>query len=177
MKRIVLTVLFLAFTFHSFSQDKTLPEGWDIIILEGKTAYMNLITGDVSTTFPRKPALKKKEVVEYDPTMIHVVKSGETLSKIARKYNKSLAELYRLNNLENFDSIEVGQEIVVGYSEETIDTPNEKYENSSTQYHTVKSGETLYRIAKNYNLSVAKLKSLNSLNSNIIFAGQQLRVD
>jgi len=40
--------------------------------------------------------------------------------------------------------------------------------------HTVKKGETLYRIAKNNNLSVSKLKTLNGLKSNTIKVGQKL---
>ncbi len=174
--KLIFTVLLLI-SLQSFSQEKVLPEGWDIIILEGKTAYMNLITGDVSTTFPRKPALKAKKIVEYEPTIFHVVKKGETLSKIARKYNKSLAVMYRLNNIESFDKINIGQEIVVGYSKEIKEVVNEKYNDTYNNYHTVTSGETLYRIAKNYNLTVQKLKKLNNLSSNTIGIGQELVIE
>ncbi len=177
MKLKLLFICLFALVCNSFSQDKKLPQGWDEVILEGKPAYMNLITGDIVTKLPNKPALKKVEVVEYDPTQIHIVQKGETLSVIARKYNLSLAEVYRLNSVENFDKIKIGQEIVVGYNEKTIDPINEKYtDTTTTNYHTVVSGETLYRIAKNYNISVSQLKSLNNLTNNIIAIGQELKV-
>lgn len=177
MKLKLLFICLFALVCNSYSQEKKLPQGWDEVILEGKPAYMNLITGDIITNFPSKPALKKVKVAEYDPTQIHIVKKGETLSVIARKYNLSLAEMYRLNSVENFDKIKIGQEIVVGYNEKTIEPINEKYtDTTTTDYHTVVSGETLYRIAKNYNISVSQLKSLNNLTNNIIAIGQELKV-
>lgn len=175
MKRNLFFILAITISIQTYSQQKELPQGWDLVILEGKQAYMNLITGDIITTYPRKEALKKKKVAEYDPTQNHIVKKGETLSSIARKYNLTLAQIYRLNNVENFDSIKIGQEIVVGYQEEnSLSTDENSFNNNS--YHNVVAGETLYRIAKNYNLTVSKLKSLNGLDTNIISIGQQLKV-
>ena len=176
MKNLFFTLTFTIIAINCFSQKQNLPEGWDLIIFEGEPAYMNLVTGDVVTEFPKKAATKKEEVAEYDPTIIHKIEKGETLSKIARKYNIPLAQLYKLNNLENFDAIKIGQQIVVGYSKEVKEVPNEKYEDTFNTYHTVKSGETLYRISKNYNISVNKLKTLNDLTSNSISVGQRLIV-
>lgn len=176
MKIQLLIIFLLAISFQSYSQNKKLPQGWDNVILEGKPAYMNLITGDIVTKFPTKPALKQKEVVEFDPTQTHTVKKGETLSVIARKYNLSLANIIRLNSVENFDKIEIGQQIVVGYSETTKEPVNEKYNDTSSNSHVVVAGDTLYKIAKDYNISVAQLKSLNNLANNIISIGQELIV-
>ncbi|TCI94885.1 LysM peptidoglycan-binding domain-containing protein [Tenacibaculum sp. M341] len=166
-----------------FSQDKKLPEGWDPILLDGKTAYMNLITGDVSETFPLKAAKKKEIVEEYDPTITHKVMKGETLSSISRKYNMHLSRLYRLNSMVNFDSIEVGDEIVIGYKEKNevlnrSEVPEQVSEDSLdiSKYHIVKSGDTLYSIAKKYGISVSILKEKNNLKSNSIFVGQQLLI-
>lgn len=46
----------------------------------------------------------------------------------------------------------------------------------TNQYHIVKKGETLYRISKQYNISVGQIKSWNNLNSNLIKTGSQLMV-
>ncbi|TYP98925.1 LysM repeat protein [Tenacibaculum adriaticum] len=182
MKRIIAFCVLL-FCFTAFSQERELPEGWDKILLEGKIAYMNLVTGDVSTMFPEHAAKKPETIVEYDPTVFHKVEKGETLSTIARKYNMNLAELYKLNNLENFDTIEVGQEIVLGYEDEK-DSQNKVHktegntftDTSSRKLHSVKSGETLFKISKKYNIPVSKLKQINNLQTNNIFVGQQLKV-
>ncbi|NRB50403.1 MAG: LysM peptidoglycan-binding domain-containing protein, partial [Saprospiraceae bacterium] len=46
----------------------------------------------------------------------------------------------------------------------------------TNQYHIVKKGETLYRISKQYNISVGQIKAWNNLNSNLIKTGSQLMV-
>ncbi|WP_086029210.1 LysM peptidoglycan-binding domain-containing protein [Tenacibaculum holothuriorum] len=181
-KNRILILVFFFINLVLFSQKKELPEGWDTILLEGKEAYMNLITGDVVTEKPTKAAKKPKKVVEYDPTITHTVSKGETLSIIARKYNLNLAQLYRLNSLEDFDTIEVGQEIVVGYKEEKIQKKSSvkkndvKEESRSVSVYKIKNGDTLFSIARKHNISVAALKKLNSLNSNMIKVGQKLRI-
>jgi len=47
---------------------------------------------------------------------------------------------------------------------------------TSTQFHSVVAGETLYAISRKYGLTVDRLKELNRLSSNLISIGQQLRV-
>ncbi len=179
MKKITFLISFFLLIL-SFSQEKKLPEGWDKILLEGEIAYMNLITGDVSTEFPKEKAVKPKKVKEYDPTITHTVKKGETLSIIARKYKMPLAQLYRLNSLVDFDTIEIGDKIVIGYEENTsknnIKTFNKELEknDNTSNFHIVASGETLYSISKRYKISVLTLKNKNNLSSNVIFIGQKL---
>ncbi len=183
MKQITL-FLALLLNLTVFCQDKKLPEGWDKILLEGQTAYMNLVTGDVSYVLPKTVASVPKKVVEYDPTITHKVKKGETLSSISRKYNKHLSELYRLNSLVNFDSIEIGDEIVIGYRQEKIKEQyqNVIYDNETsneevvTDYHIVQSGDTLYSISKKYKVNLTTLKRKNNLSSNAIFVGQKLQI-
>lgn len=183
MRKIVFCILLLI-SIKAYTQEKSIPEGWDKILLEGETAYMNLITGEVSTKFPLKPAQKpiKKEV--EDPTISHKVEKGETLSTIARKYKMHLAELYRLNSLVNFDSIEIGDEVVIGYKEsktassEPIISNKKKYKEVTNKesYHIVTSGETLYSISRKYTISSKKLKQINALKSNTIFIGQRIKI-
>ena len=190
MKIKLALIITLFFCINIFSQSNKLPEGWDQILLEGKPAYMNLITGDVSKKRPTKPATKPIEKKEFDPTITHIVKKGETLSSIARKYDFNLAKLYQLNNMTNFDNVEIGDEIVIGYAKNekekeaffkgnknsSDNIPMNIEEVKNNNYHVVASGETLYRIATNNKISVNKLKALNNLNSNAIFVGQKLRI-
>ncbi len=183
-KGFLLLIIFLLNT-SIFSQENLLPEGWDKILLEGEIAYMNLITGEVSTNFPKKAAEKPKLAEEYDPTIIHKVQKGETLSIIARKYNLNLAQLYRLNSLQDFDNIEIGDEIVIGYKDnskedKTYTTKNKENKitlfRTTSNKHIVKSGETLYSISRKYNISVKSIKTLNNLESVNIFSGQVLKI-
>lgn len=193
MKLHILTIILLLIASFGFSQEKTLPKGWDQIILEGKKAYMNLITGEVSSIFPTKPALKPVRVSEYDPTIIHVVQKGETLSSIARKHNITLDKIYQLNHHFDYDTVEVGKEIVVGYKKDNT-IQNDEIVTTSTKpviekkyistikrvskaIHKVQKGETLYSISKMHGLTVDELKRINYLKDNTIFLGQKLYVE
>ena len=94
------------------------------------------------------------------------VKSGDTLWSIAKKYNLSVDELKQANNLTS-NTLSIGQLLYI---------PKDATEIIATEIYTVKSGDTLYSIAKKYNLSVDELKKLNNLTSNILSIGQKLIV-
>lgn len=178
MKRLLfLSAVMLSTTFYA--QNK-LPEGWDLIILDGKTAYMNMVTGETSYTKPTKPAKTPTITKQVDPTIWHKVKKGETLFAIARKYNISVEDIYSKNTQLNPSKLKVGQEIAVGYDKSkegkvVYEEVKDMYTNpSNNSQHFVKKGETLYSIARKHGLSVAKLKELNGLTSNEIHIGQKL---
>ncbi|WP_010077752.1 LysM peptidoglycan-binding domain-containing protein, partial [Liquorilactobacillus mali] len=97
----------------------------------------------------------------------YTVKSGDTLSKIAASYNTTYTRLATLNNIKSPYIIYVGEKLKVSGSVTT----------SSKVYYTVKKGDTLSVISKNYGTTVASIKTLNGLkNVNYIYVGQSLRV-
>lgn len=98
----------------------------------------------------------------------YVVKKGDSLWSIARKYGLSVAELKALNNLSS-NTLHIGDTLLVSSVNSTDD-------NISDEYYTVKSGDTLWGIARKYNMSVDDLKSLNNLSSNNLSIGQKLIV-
>ena len=91
----------------------------------------------------------------------YVVKSGDTLWSIARKYNLSVNELKALNNLSS-NVLSVGQRLIVG-------------KGSSNDY-VVSAGDTLWAIARKFNVSVDDIKSLNNLSSNNLSIGMILKI-
>lgn len=100
----------------------------------------------------------------------YTVKTGDNLYRIAVNHGITLANLKSWNNLKN-DMIYVGQKLVVSQS------ANSSSQTSSSQVtYTVKSGDTLYRVAATNNLTVAQLKSLNNLTSDMILVGQKLKL-
>lgn len=90
------------------------------------------------------------------------VVSGDTLYSIARKFNTTVDNLKRINNLSS-NFLKVGDELTVGNS------------NSELKY-VVKNGDTLYSIAKKYNTSVNEILKLNNLVSSFISVGQILNI-
>ncbi len=99
------------------------------------------------------------------------VKRGDTLSKIAREYNTSYQYLAKINNIENVNIIRVGQRLKVP----TFD--DDEIHDTSHKLYIVKSGNTLIRIAREYDVSIQSIVELNDIaNPNLIYAGEVLRI-
>lgn len=94
----------------------------------------------------------------------YVVKKGDTLYSIARKYNTSVDNLKSINNITT-DSLAIGQ---------IIKLPSTS--NVASDTYIVKKGDSLYSIARTYNTSVDKLKEINNLTSNALAIGQVLKL-
>ncbi len=94
----------------------------------------------------------------------YTVKSGDSLWSIANKYNTTVSNLKSLNNLSS-DVLQIGQ---------VLNVPSNSVSVGNT--YTVKSGDSLWNIANRYGISVAELKSLNNLSSDVLQIGQVLNV-
>ncbi len=113
-----------------------------------------------------------------DSAITHTVQRQETLFSISKQYNVSIAEIKSWNNLSN-NNLQVGQELTIYPSESNNQEQQSlvvKKEAQRNSYYTVKSGDSLYKIAKQHDMTVEGLKSLNNLTSNTIRVGQQLTV-
>lgn len=97
----------------------------------------------------------------------YTVKTGDTLYGISNQFGVSVTELARLNNVKA-DTIRVGQVLKI---------PTSSGSNPNTMFmYTVKSGDSLYSIARKYNTTVSALKDLNNLTTNNLTIGQILRI-
>ena len=110
----------------------------------------------------------------------YTVKSGDTLNKIAAQYGVSVANLRSWNGISG-DLIFVGQKLIVkkGASGNTGGSGSGGSNNNQSgtnTYYTVKSGDTLNKIAAQYGVSVANLRSWNGISGDLIFGGQKLIV-
>ncbi len=116
-----------------------------------------------------------------DNTVTHTVKKGETLFRIAQKYEVSVDQIRRWNELKS-DELQPGQLIRIRPGDSSDEAPSpaetEKKETdkSSSSYYIVKSGDSLYEIARKHDMSVSQLKALNNLTTNNIRVGQRLLV-
>ena len=97
---------------------------------------------------------------------IYTVQKGDTLYKIANEYNLTVDDLIEYNNLSS-TNLSIGQKILI---------PNEIINESEYDTYIVKAGDSLYRIAINYNTTVDNLMDINNLSSNLLSIGQKLLV-
>ena len=107
--------------------------------------------------------IPKNETTQIE-TEIYTVKSGDTLYQISKKYNLTVDELKKLNNLTS-NTLSIGQKLYVKK------IPSEK----ETEYTVVK-GDSLYKIANKFNTTVNALKEKNNLTSNTLSIGQKLLI-
>ena len=114
----------------------------------------------------------------FAQTKEHTIKSGETLSSIAKKYNTTLANLYKLNP-EAKSGIKAGGVLKVqdALNEQKADTKVPIAQTSGTQAkHLVISGESFYKIAKKYKVSVSDLERWNGYGNSGLKSGNEIWV-
>jgi len=130
-------------------------------------------------------------------TDVHIVRSGETLYSLSKKYGVSIDQISSLNNLADVSSIYPGMMLKLKAPEVADTTPKGlplTYETTGTRIiteevpvsrpvtkrrvHIVKDNETMYSISRQYNLTVEQLRSLNNMEaSEVIIPFQRLYID
>ncbi len=95
----------------------------------------------------------------------YIVQQGDDIVSIAQKYGVSIVDLINTNNLENTYFLTPGTEIIIPISKTLLDT------------YTIKKGDTLYAIAKSYNIEPITLALINGISlSEYIYENQKLLV-
>lgn len=104
------------------------------------------------------------------PESTYIVKKGDSLYSIANKYNTTVDELKRINNLTS-NILSIGQVLKLP-SDKVSDI--EKEENTIS--YTAQKGDSLYSIARKYSTTIDKIKDLNNLTTNLLSIGQVLLI-
>ena len=103
------------------------------------------------------------DAAERKSPIVHMVKRGDTLSGIAVRYRVSQRQIKRWNKLRS-SRIHAGQSLKVGPPARSGD------------WYRVRRGDTLSKIARQFAVSVYKLKAINHLAGDVIHVGQKLRL-
>ncbi len=117
-------------------------------------------------------------VGDYDKSRMlrHVVKRGESLSRLAEKHGVSQSTLVEINQLRSRD-IQIGQTIYIPQQgQRRAAAPVRSDDKSQMIRHVVKRGESLSRLAEKHGVSQARLVEINKLKSRNIQVGQVLYI-
>lgn len=117
-------------------------------------------------------------VGDYDKSRMlrHVVKRGESLSRLAEKHGVSQSTLVEINQLRSRD-IQIGQTIYIPQQVQSrAAAPVRSDDKSQMIRHVVKRGESLSRLAEKHGVSQARLVEINKLKSRNIQVGQVLYI-
>ncbi len=108
----------------------------------------------------------------------HRVRYGETLSTIARRYHTSVSRIMRANNLHSSHYIRAGKRLKIpqrGYVVSRQARTGPTIERGAST-HLVRSGDSLWIIAKRYGTTVKAIKQVNGLRTNRLHIGQVLNI-
>ena len=118
-----------------------------------------------SNTLKVGQVLRVPTTEEDSPTEnTYIVKRGDTLFSIATRFNTTVDDLKKINNLTS-NTLQIGQILKL------------KEENTQPNIYTVQKGDSLYSIARRYNTTVNRLKEINNLTSNLLQVGEQLLIE
>ena len=104
---------------------------------------------------------------EESITDTYTVKNGDTLYSISRRFNIPVDEIKRLNNLTS-NTLTIGQTLIL--NEEVNIEPNPE----NGEVYIVQPGDTLFKIANNYDTTISDIIDLNNLSTTILTPGQTL---
>jgi membrane-bound lytic murein transglycosylase D len=102
------------------------------------------------------------------------VQKGDNLFSIAKKFNVSIEDLKKWNNLEDLN-VQLGSKLALANKEQDNNVDAQKTETKIVE-HKVKKGEYLGTIAKKYGVTIAEIKEWNSLEDNNVKLGETLIV-
>ena len=108
------------------------------------------------------------------PSDFYVVERGDNLFSIAKKFNVSLEDLKKWNNLEDLN-VDQGIKLAVAGNEDSYNETVNKADVKITE-HVVEKGENLGSIARKYDVAVSDIKDWNNLEDNNIQLGAKLVV-
>ena len=127
-----------------------------------------------SSTAAAAPSSSSSSTQSSTPTGTYTVKSGDTLSGIATRHGVTVNQLKQWNGLTS-NNIRVGQKLKLNSSSSASAASASSSGDYST--YTVKSGDSLYSIAKNYSgVSAQDIMNFNGMSSSNIRPGMKIKI-
>ncbi|PPK96692.1 MULTISPECIES: lytic transglycosylase domain-containing protein [Nonlabens] len=113
------------------------------------------------------------ELLVAESRSVYRVKNGDYLGKIANKYNVKVSQLKRWNNLRS-NNLRIGQKLYI-HSRKPVTTSKSSSSKAPATYK-IKSGDSLWKIANKYGISIASIRKLNPTTSDDLKVGATLKL-
>ena len=156
------------FLFEEINDDTEFINENSYVDLENEVEKIIEDTTEINGYGERKN-VKKKE-------LYHIVKSSETLFSISKTYEVSIGELRQWNDIDDLDILNIGQRLLIKIDLKGNGANRNQYSSDQFKTHTVKQDDTLYSIARQYDISIKELMELNHKENFTISKGDQLKI-
>ena len=163
----------------SYTVIEKFEKGQAVEVVDSKGEWRKVVSGS-TTGYVHGDFLKESSAAP----VFYLVQKGDYLYKIAQKFRINYMDIVKWNGMESEkEMLRTDQKLYVSKPAEVtpekppvIEEPVVTGSVYDDLIYTVKSGDSLYKVAENHNISVARLKEKNNLISNIIYTGQKLKV-
>ncbi len=143
----------------------------------GERAMVRVPPGTGDSTVARFAVLPAGKRVTY---LVHVVKNGDTMGHISRRYRVSLRDLQLANPGVKPRTLRIGYRLIIptgGIPSREVRLAMQGNPNRpNVSYHKVRSGDSIWLISRRYGISQSQLRRWNGLSGDVIRPGQRLRV-
>jgi peptidoglycan endopeptidase LytE len=102
---------------------------------------------------------KIETVKRQEDSSYHIVKRGDTLFSISKRYSMSISEVKKINNLRS-TRLKIGQKLLVN--------------RTGPRDYIVQKGDNIWKIARRFNVDPDELKDINDLETNLLNPGQKI---
>lgn len=121
------------------------------------------------------PSKKEETPINQNGGVIHKVQEGDTLYSISRRYNVDMDEIMAINGLGS-TILTLGQELIIPVENSNENSYGDLPVDNNYIEYSVQPGDTLYSIAKRYEVNINDLMSYNNLSNTILRIGQIIRI-
>ncbi|MAR95528.1 MAG: lytic transglycosylase [Gammaproteobacteria bacterium] len=116
--------------------------------------------------------LGKTESNKFIPYEIYIVSEGDTLWKLAKKYNLEVKDLATMNSISENSYLYLGQQLTIGNKNIYRNIESKK----RTILYSVKQGDNLYKISELFDVSIKSIKEINEMKDNVLMPGEIIKV-